>query len=610
MNQHAVLRQVVLCCLLAGVLLGSAAAAMADLCPTPTINTTFEGFGATTPGGNAYVLSPYTVTSLAASGPGTLAEAVSQGNRYIVFDVAGTINLSGPILVRGANLTIDGCSAPSPGITLQGGGLYLQGDQGAHDLIVRNLRVRGAYDGFRVAFGAYNIVLDQVSSQGASDGNIDITEDSHDITVSWGIFADPVSKTNSLLGYRALRLTMHHNLFIQSVDRNPNAGYDYTGLKPPAGETTLDFWNNLVWNWGGGRGTLIHYGSQANVVDNYFHAPGGDNGDALVVCSTAVPVAHEGDCNFYEPVRFAQAYVAGNVNPDLLNVNAVGAGAVSTPFPGILTGQYGLDILPPDDACTAATSVHTGAGALPVDSVDQSYLSTVSLSTCGSGGNTHDVAVSAVSAPTAVEQGNTVTVFVTVANQGSVSETFAVSLTDTPPAGGTAGAVTNSPQTVSVAAGSTTTLSFTWATDTASTGDHTLTAEASQVTGETDTADNTLAITVTVNTPGTSPTIGASSVSVTLAKKGPSWEGKATVKVVDGTGTPVREAKVTGDWSLNGVIFKSGISGTTNGKGQVQLSSGQIQAKSGDVFTFTVTNVSKAGYTWDGVQQSSSATVP
>ena len=136
------------------------------------------------------------------------------------------------------------------------------------------MRVRDPVDdAFRVAYNAYDIVLDHVSVLGAGDGSIDVTEGSHDVTVSWSIFADPVSQLNSLLAHRAWHVSMHHNLFIGSTDRSPLLGYDYSGAA--SGDLDLDFWNNLVWDWGGGSGMRVAYGSKANVMNNYFYAPGG-----------------------------------------------------------------------------------------------------------------------------------------------------------------------------------------------------------------------------------------------------------------------------------------------------------------------------------------------
>jgi hypothetical protein len=105
-----------------------------------------QGFGAITLGGRGGAL--VRVTTLDDAGKGSLREALRHGHRTIVFDVAGEIALKSHLYVQGAFVTIDGLSAPPPGITLRGHGLVIRGNRGAHDVIVRGIRVRdSAIDG-------------------------------------------------------------------------------------------------------------------------------------------------------------------------------------------------------------------------------------------------------------------------------------------------------------------------------------------------------------------------------------------------------------------------------------------------------------------------------
>lgn len=67
--------------------------------------------------------TPYYVTSLDFSlATGTLAHALTQSNRLIVFEVGGRMVMpQSGLIVSGSNLTIAGETAPAPGIIIQGG---------------------------------------------------------------------------------------------------------------------------------------------------------------------------------------------------------------------------------------------------------------------------------------------------------------------------------------------------------------------------------------------------------------------------------------------------------------------------------------------------------
>lgn len=329
----------------------------------------YQGFGATTRGGAGGPV--FHVTTLGDNGdqlhplPGSLRDAVSQSNRYIVFDVAGTIPLQTHLWVLGDHLTIDGFAAPPPGITIKNYGVILRGNRGAHDVVVRGLRFRqmvpgtSQWDWVQVAWGAFNIVIDHLSTKGANDGNIDITESAHDVTVSWSILAQPATNKNMLIKYRPSRISLHHNLFVKSGSRNPQIAFD--DLLIPAGSTTTDMQNNLVWVFSS-YGTLVWKGAWANVLNNYYSK-----------ASKAIRVERNG-----------RAYVRGNVvHRSTKNINKVGREPAPFPAPPITT----------TDAKTAACQILNGAGVRPADAVDRGYLARIKLSGCKTGGIPPSVAI-------------------------------------------------------------------------------------------------------------------------------------------------------------------------------------------------------------------------
>ena len=86
----------------------------------------------------------YRVTNLTDSGPGSLREGIQSQERArtIVFEVSGNIELKQTITLKPNNgyLTIAGATAPSPGITIKGHGLRIDG--GCHDVLIQHLRIR------------------------------------------------------------------------------------------------------------------------------------------------------------------------------------------------------------------------------------------------------------------------------------------------------------------------------------------------------------------------------------------------------------------------------------------------------------------------------------
>ena len=329
----------------------------------------YQGFGATTPGGAGKPIVH--VTNLNDTGPGSLRTALSAGDRTVVFDVAGEIVMSDEINVRGSFVTIDGFTAPPPGITLRNFGLRILGSNGAHDIIARGIRIRDAgQDGVWVADAAYNIVIDHFSVHNSFDGNIDITRSgTHNVTVQWSILAKPMGEEkNMLLAFKHSRVTLHHNIFVDSAQRNPQSTYDDSADRTMDTGTTLDMRNNLIWNWRGGYGSRIRYGTKANVVQNFYAADGGDAGDALIVCKG---LTTDSQC-YDDPTNVARAYVSGNVSADGVALN--GRGTEPAPF------EFApVDIQEP---CLAAYQVLADAGVRPLDLIDAQHLGSINLPPC------------------------------------------------------------------------------------------------------------------------------------------------------------------------------------------------------------------------------------
>lgn len=192
------------------------------------------------------------VTTLANDGPGSLREALgAKGPRVITFAVGGVIDLQRRSLrLREAYVTIDGESAPSPGITLIRGDLAIN----THDVVVRHIRVRAGRDGEADRSGyevdgislrsARDVVIEHCSVSWATDENLSASgprfeggEDvarwragtSHRITFRNNIVAEGLSRAShtkgehskgSLIHDNATGILIVGNLYAHNLERN------------------------------------------------------------------------------------------------------------------------------------------------------------------------------------------------------------------------------------------------------------------------------------------------------------------------------------------------------------------------------------------------------
>ena len=224
-----------------------------------------EGFAAYATGGRGGKVVH--VTNLNASGAGSLAEAVSQPNRIVVFGVGGVINITNASITISSNITIAGQTAPGEGITIYGGRIIASGNK---NIIIRYLRMRG---GKSVAEkkctltmdDCENVILDHCDVSWGPWDNVHITN-AKDITFQSCIISEGIEPQRfGAITDGTRNWTICHCLWINNKSRNPKM------------KCYLQYYNNVVYNYGmgiiGGHSAADNY---QDVMNNYFIA--GPNG--------------------------------------------------------------------------------------------------------------------------------------------------------------------------------------------------------------------------------------------------------------------------------------------------------------------------------------------
>jgi pectate lyase len=269
-----------------GLLLTSVAPALA----APLAFPGAEGFGAGTPGGRGGQV--LLVTNLQDYRPGSKspipgslrAACEAKGPRIVVFRVSGTIPLDGPLAIREPFITIAGQSAPGDGICLKNYGMSI----GAHDVIVRHLRVRPGDelgpmfrqqgksfepDGISVSTPSQNVIIDHCSVSWAIDECLSVSGAGiTEVTAQWCIVSEALHDSfhaKGPHGYGSLlrangNLSFHHNLYAHNSSRSPRPG------TYGAGSVLLDFRNNVIHDT---MGYSAADPVRMNYVGNYIQRP-------------------------------------------------------------------------------------------------------------------------------------------------------------------------------------------------------------------------------------------------------------------------------------------------------------------------------------------------
>ena len=316
------------------------------------------------------------MTTLAASGPGSLREALATpGPRIVVFEVGGVVDLDKARLdVSEPFVTIAGHTAPSPGITLIRGGLRVS----THDVKIEHVRFRMGDAGDAAPAGfepdvttdganAHDIVFDHVSVAWGVDENLSVSgprldgplATSRNVTISNSIIAEGLTDSVHEKGSHSMGTLVHDhctnvavigNLYAHNDERNPWFKGFATGV----------IVNNLVYNpgrWAIRLGPVdsewasagvVPEGPRVSVVGNVLRHGANTSASLPLVGSNSR----------------GSAYLEDNVATDRAGAPAALAGSTVTVLAEKPAWPDGLVALP---SGSVVDSVLAGAGARPKD---------------------------------------------------------------------------------------------------------------------------------------------------------------------------------------------------------------------------------------------------
>ena len=217
-----------------------------------------EGMGAMTTGGRGGKV--IYVTTLAAEGPGSLAEALkTPGPRIVLFAVSGQIHLPDELWITEGDLTLIGYTAPGEGVEVCG-----RLCMAASNVIMRGMRFRLRpplrADAMDTRGDLHHILFDHCSFAYGSDELIRFIGNGAtfcDYTIQYcllgpglgGLGSHPYGPEIGGVG------SIHHNILYDTLSRSPEVDCDL-----------IDWRNNLLFNCRSGHSRREH--SRFNLIDN------------------------------------------------------------------------------------------------------------------------------------------------------------------------------------------------------------------------------------------------------------------------------------------------------------------------------------------------------
>lgn len=287
-----------------------------------------EGGGMYTTGARGAIgsgdnIEVYHVTNLNDSGEGSFRDAVSKGNRIVVFDVSGYIDLSSNVSIGHDNMTILGQTAPGDGVTFRTNNIKI----GADNVILRYLKFRvGAHDasgndtkaqdGLEITDNCQNVIIDHCSVSWGTDENLSAYA-VKDVTIQNSIISEALNQSVHDKGehsYAAIwggvNLSIHHNLIATHKSRNPKIGTSETVAMTEGytdSQTLVDMKNNVFYNWGDKAGYGSENGAKTYIQNNVYR-PGPATPQEKRARIFELSVGQK-----YKTDMFGSVYAAGNI---------------------------------------------------------------------------------------------------------------------------------------------------------------------------------------------------------------------------------------------------------------------------------------------------------
>jgi len=314
-------------------------------CPIAGEEPQLEGYGTSSTFGGGSGSEVCTVTNLNNSGNGSLRDCVENRNgsnsdpvpRTIEFSVGGTITLTSDLRFRQPYLTVDGFTAPSPGITVAKSGSGVDGETRiqtapsqntcAHDLLVQGIRFRGVWSRATEDHSQNSDILnvDGEDLPGCLKNIViwrnTLIDGQDSVGGFWGSVTDSTFAYNFLLynhhpqqishspggvsGQERERISLHHNIYAYAHERIPNIRGNAWDLHVV--QNVFHKWD--AFGFGGGYATLFRCRGpgcpqRINLIENHWTSGGVSLANAIDFRDSASP---------------SQVYMRGNIVPSAEN---------------------------------------------------------------------------------------------------------------------------------------------------------------------------------------------------------------------------------------------------------------------------------------------------